>query len=209
MANNNNENNNTVELIESGFGRFGTAAIATAKSGLGFGLKHTGNGIAWLGNKMADAGVNLQVSAIKDKFAVGISSVLAQDNVSEDQIKEQVAELTKTATSKIDTIVLSIGDRIQKQATQKCEFLSGIDKVKTAINAACGTASNMAAEIVANKTVDNNGVSEVNEIVIETETEQPAAPKKTEPVKKSNPQPKQQKQQQPEIDYTMDAMLDT
>lgn len=204
MANNNNENNNnvTVELIESGIGRLGVAAIATAKSGLGFGLKHTGNGIAWLGNKVADAGVNLQVSAIKDKFAVGVSSVLAQDNASEDQIKEQVAELTKNATGKIDEIVMSIGDKIQKQATQKCEFLSGIDKIKAAINAAYGTAANMAAEI-ANKTVDNN---EVNEIIIETETEQPAAPKKTEPVKKSNPQ--QQQKQQPEIDYTMDAMMD-
>lgn len=203
MANNNNENNNvTVELIESSIGRFGIAAIATAKSGLGFGLKHTGNGIAWLGNKVADAGVNLQVSAIKDKFAVGVSSVLAQDNASEDQIKEQVAELTKNATDKIDEIVLSIGEKIQKQATQKCEFLSGIDKVKSAINAACGTAANMAAEI-ANKTVDNN---EINEIIIETETEQPAAPKKTESVKKSNPQ--QQQKQQPEIDYTMDAMMD-
>lgn len=204
MANNNNENNVTVELIESGFGRFGTTALATAKSGLGFGLKHTGNGIAWLGNAMADTGINLQVSAIKDKFAVGVSSVLAQDNASEDQIKEQVAELTKNATDKIDEIVLSIGEKIQKQATQKCEFLSGIDKVKSAINAAYGTAASMAAEI-ANKTVDNN---EVNEIIIETETEEPAAPKKTEPVKKSNPQPKQQKQQQPEIDYTMDAMMD-
>ena len=202
MANNNNKNNNvTVELIESGIGRLGITAIATAKSGLGFGLKHTGNGIAWVGNKVADAGVNLQVSAIKDKFAVGVSSILAQDNASEDQIKKQVAKLTKNATSKIDEIVMSIGDNIQKQATQKCEFLSGIDKVKSTITAAYGTAANMAAKI-ANKTVDNN---EVNEIIIETETEQPAAPKKTEPVKKSNPQPKQQ---QPEIDYTMDAMMD-
>ena len=201
MANNNNENNNnvTVELIESGIGRLGIAAIATAKSGLGFGLKHTGNGIVWLGNKVADAGVNLQISAIKDKFAVGVSSVLAQGNASEDQIKEQVAELTKTATDKIDEIVMCIGDHIQDQATQKCEFLSTIDKVKSAINAAAGAASSLATE-VANKTQD-----EVNEYVIETETEQPTAPKKTEPVK-SKPQ---QQKQQPEIDYTMDAMMDT
>lgn len=195
MANNNNENNNTVELIESGIGRFGISAIATAKSGLGFGLKHAGNGMVWLGNKVGEAGVSLQVSAIKDKFTVGVSAVLAQDNASEDQIKDQVAKLTKNATSKIDEIVLSIGDKIQKQATQKCEFLSGIDKVKSAINAACGITANLAAEIAQG--------AEINEIVIETETE---PPKKTEPIK-SNPQPQQQKQQ-PEIDYTMDAMMD-
>lgn len=129
----NQENNNIgIEIIESGIARFGVSAIGTIKTGIGFGLKHTGSGIVWAGRHVQDAGSSLQISGMKDKYSAAISGILASQANKETK-ETQLAEATKTAFEKIKTLAGEVGEQIDSYTDGKNAILEDLAKAKESV----------------------------------------------------------------------------
>lgn len=129
----NQENNNIgIEIIESSIARFGVSAIGTIKTGIGFGLKHTGSGIVWAGRHVQDAGSSLQISGMKDKYSAAISGILASQT--DKATKEtQLAEATKSAFEKIKTLAGEVGEQIDSYTDGKNAILEDLAKAKESV----------------------------------------------------------------------------
>lgn len=133
MANQENNNNTIgIEIIESGIARFGVSAIGTIKTGIGFGLKHTGSGIVWAGRHVQDAGASLQIAGMKDKYSAAISSILASQT--DKATKEnQLAEATKSAFEKIKELAGEVSDQIDTYTDGKTAILEDLAKAKESV----------------------------------------------------------------------------
>ena len=129
----NQENNNIgIEIIESGIARFGISAIGTIKTGIGFGLKHTGSGIVWAGRHVQDAGASLQISGMKQKYSAAISSILASQ-ASKETKETQLAEATKSAFEKIKELAGEVSGQIDSYTDGKTAILEDLAKAKESI----------------------------------------------------------------------------
>lgn len=128
----NQENNIGIEIIESGIARFGVSAIGTIKTGIGFGLKHTGSGIVWAGRHVQDAGSSLQISGMKDKYSAAISSILASQANKETK-ETQLAEATKNAFEKIKTLAGEVSEQIDSYTDGKTAILEDLAKAKESV----------------------------------------------------------------------------
>ena len=178
MAENNNNNNQNIGIINGSVSRYGVTALAGIKSGIGFGLKHTGSGIVWLGRQLQDTGVSLQTSAIKDRFAAKMSDIMTNQQISDDQAKAQLDALTADTLKKIQEMTEGVAEQIQNYSKGKVGILSGLNDAKAQVEAAQKSAFDLIAEIL-----DESDKTEEPEVVIE---EQAPAPKPKKQPKQTN-----------------------
>lgn len=173
----NQENNNNIELIESSIARFGVSAIGTVKTGIGFGLKHTGSGIVWLGRHVQDAGINIQISGLKNKFSAKISSIVVSESDKATK-QNQIAEANKSVFEKIKELAEGVGEQIDSYTEGKNTILTELANFKSSAK----TGSQAAIDLIADLDAEIQAV-EQPQAQAQTKTAQPM-PKAT-----ATPQP--------------------